>query len=82
MSVSIEDRVIRLDGICRVEDAEPLLLLLQSGSARQVDLTGAGHLHTAVVQVLMAFQPEIIGPPGDPFVMRWLLPMLSKDDTG
>ena len=32
----------------------------------------------AVVQVLLALRPELLGPAADPFVTRWLLPMLRR----
>ena len=77
MSVSLDGDTIRLDGACRVEDAEPLLMLLRADPHRQIDLTGAGPLHAAVVQVLLALRPRISGQPGDPFVTMWLMPILS-----
>jgi hypothetical protein len=77
MSVRVEHEIAYLIGDCRVEDAEPLLAYLQSAADRAVDLTGAGHLHTAVVQLLIAFKPHVIGPATDTFVQRWLVPVIS-----
>lgn len=77
MSVTLEHEIAYLIGDCRVEDAEPLLAYLQSGTERAVDLTAAGHLHTAVVQLLIAFKPHVIGPATDTFVQRWLVPLMS-----
>ena len=77
MSVILEGEVVRLHGECRVEDAEPLLTLLQARAGRRVDLGGAGHLHAAVVQVLLALRPVLTGPASDDaFVARWLAPIL------
>jgi hypothetical protein len=82
MSVALEADMIRLRGDCPVGDAEPLLALLQEAPRRVVDLTEAGTLHTAVVQVLLALQPEVLGPTSDPFMDRWIAPLLPKRRFG
>jgi hypothetical protein len=82
MTVTLETDTIRLSADCPVGDAEPLLALLQEAPGRAVDLTGAGTLHTAVVQVLLALQPEVLGPAGDPFVDRWIAPLLPMRRSG
>jgi hypothetical protein len=82
MSVTLEADTIRLHGDCPVGDAEPLLALLQEAPGRAVDLTEAGMLHTAVVQVLLALQPEVLGPAGDPFMDRWIAPLLPMRRSG
>jgi hypothetical protein len=85
MSVRLEGQVVRLEGPCRVEDAEPLLAWLQADSSRSVDLTGAEHVHAAVVQVLMALRPPLEGESRDPFVRDRLVPLLrgaGPIDTG
>ena len=61
MSVALFDGRVRLEGECRVEDAETLLTLLQSDPGRVVDVTGVRHVHAAVLQVLMALRPRIDG---------------------
>ncbi len=76
MSVRLEGHVIRLEGQCRVEDAEPLLGWLQADRSRIVDLTDAEHLHAAVLQVLMALEPSIQGTAKDPFIGCWIAPSL------
>ncbi|MFH5923011.1 hypothetical protein [Roseomonas xinghualingensis] len=82
MSVRLEGSVIRLEGECRAEDAEPLLSLLQEEAGRVVDLTSAVRLHTAVIQVLLALRPPLAGPAGDPFLARWLAPLLAATPPG
>jgi hypothetical protein len=78
MSVRIDDAVIFLEGDCPVEDAEHLLTLLQESPQRRVDLTHAGHLHTATVQVLLAMRPPIAGQFADGFQSRWIAPLLEQ----
>jgi len=77
MSVHLEGDVIVLEGPCRVEDAEPLLSLLQAGPGRTVDLTRTEHLHAAVLQILMALRPNIRGAGKDTFLQAWIAPVLA-----
>ena len=79
MSVALDGERIRLTGPCRVEDAEALLVLLQSDRMRPVDVTDATHLHAAVLQVLFAFGPPLIGSPQDAFTEQWLMPLLCRN---
>lgn len=74
MSVRLDGNLIILEGICRVEDAEPLLGWLQADRGRIVDLAGVEHLHAAVLQVLMALRPTIRGMPEDAFLRDWIIP--------
>ena len=67
-----DDGTIVLDGPCSVEDAEPLLRLLHATPDAAVDWKQCGTLHTAVVQVLLAARPTLVGPCGDPWVAQWL----------
>ncbi len=80
MSVRLDGNVILLEGVCRVEDAEPLLGWLQADRGRIVDLTGAEHLHAAVLQVLMALGPAWKGAAKDVFIQDWITPALSDID--
>jgi hypothetical protein len=51
--------------------------LLQADNRRVVDLAEAEVLHTAVVQVLLAFRPGLTGLPDDPFFRTWIMPGLT-----
>ena len=66
-----DDGVIVLVGECPVEDAETLLQLLQAQPEGPVDWSACTHLHTAVLQVLMAAATPMRGECGDAFVARW-----------
>jgi hypothetical protein len=78
VSVLREEACIRLEGSCAATDAEPLLALLSAAPGLPVDLTGAGPLHTAVVQVLLACRPPLVGAPGDAFTAAWIVPALER----
>jgi anti-anti-sigma regulatory factor len=80
MSVRQEEQVIILVGQCQVEDAEPLLAALQAAPGLIVDISGASHLHTAVLQVLVALRPEVRGISPDPFIREWIHPLLQGAD--
>jgi hypothetical protein len=67
-----DDGTIILEDGCPAEDAEPLLQLLQTIPEARLDWTRCGHLHTAVLQVILAAQPLLVGPCGDPWVQRWV----------
>ena len=69
-----------LDGVCAVEDAEPLLQMLQATPAAAVDWTRCRQLHTAVLQVIMASGTAPIGPCGDAWVTQWLEPKLPQKE--
>jgi len=67
-----DDGTILLEGDCPVDDAEPLLQLLQTTPVASVDWTRSRHLHTAVLQVIVAARPTLIGRCGDPWVAEWI----------
>lgn len=67
-----QDGTIVLQGHCPVEDAELLLQLVQETPAASLDWTRSVHLHTAVLQVIVAARPTLLGPCGDAWVGRWL----------
>lgn len=79
MSVAQEGAVIRLEGMCRVEDAEALTALLQRVPGSAVDVTRCQGLHAAVVQAILAFAPRLIGSPPEPFLRELLLPALARE---
>jgi hypothetical protein len=82
MTVRLDDRVIHLEGDCHVEDAEPLLHLLQTEPNRTVDISAVGAIHTAVLQLLLALRPRVVGRPKlggsdrDDFFECWITPLL------
>ena len=79
MSVDFADGAIRLVGDCPVEDAETLLLLLVEHRA-PVDLSDCGHIHAALLQILLAARPPVQGTPVDCFVREQVLPLLKHGE--
>jgi hypothetical protein len=78
MTVRAEGKVIHLEGSCRVEEAEMLLTLLQSGDGRVIDLSACDHLHAALVQLLLVFKPEVRSECRDEFTRSRILPSLLR----
>jgi hypothetical protein len=73
LSVGRDDNgTILIEGDSPAEDAELLLQLLQATPRALLDWTRSGHIHTAVLQVVVAAQPALAGPCGDPWVREWL----------
>lgn len=82
MTILLDDTIIRLQGVCRVEEAETLTALLQGNPGAGVDLSACTGLHAAVLQVMLAFGPAVFGEPDDTF-LRSLLPSLAaRPPTG
>jgi len=70
-----------LEGLCAVEDAEPLLQALQATPEAVVDWTRCEQLHTAVFQVILASGIAPTGPCGDAWAAQWLAPKLLQNGT-
>jgi hypothetical protein len=79
MSVRLdEDGIIRLEALCPVDEAEPLLLLLSADRTRVVDWRACDGLHTSLVQVLLRMRPVLRGPCRDSFLQLWVSPLLDR----
>lgn len=72
---------IELSGDCPSADAEPLLQLLLAAPGATVDWRGCRSAHTAVVQVLFAAKPQLLGPPGDARLRDWVAPAITSPPT-
>jgi hypothetical protein len=66
------DGTIVLFGSCPVDEAEPLHRMLLTARTARVDWTQCTHVHTAILQLVIAARPALTGPCGDPFIDRWL----------
>ena len=80
MTVRRDGSTIHLEGDCPVEEAEALTALLESPGAWAVELSACRQLHTALVQVLLAYRPSVIGTPADPFLSRLVMPALVRPE--
>jgi hypothetical protein len=83
MSVRREASTIHLEGVCPVEEAEVLTALLDTSQKWTVELSACRQIHTALLQVLLRYQPTVVGEPLDPFLSRLVVPALTRaEDPG
>ncbi|HEY1891352.1 MAG TPA: hypothetical protein VGG63_13140 [Steroidobacteraceae bacterium] len=68
---------IELIGTCPSADAEALLQHLFADPAATVDWRECRGAHTAVVQVLMAVKPKLLGPPANAGLRDWVAPAIT-----
>jgi hypothetical protein len=78
MPIHFMKNVACCKGVCTVEEAEPLLQWLQDQPRGKVKLKECTHLHTAILQVLLAANAAVTLPPQDPELARWLMPTLQN----
>ena len=67
-----DNGTIVLEGVCPVEDAEPLLQMLQTTPTAEVSWTQCRQLHTAVLQVIIGSGSVPIDRCGDPWIAQWV----------
>jgi hypothetical protein len=73
MTLSLaDDGTICLEGDTPVEEAEPLLVLLLAHPSAALDLSACNHMHTAIVQVLLAAQRPVGNASRRALINSWL----------
>jgi hypothetical protein len=70
--------VIAMEGDCSIDDAEPLLQLLLAEPRAAVDWTACDRAHAALLQLLMAAAPALVGPPRGAFLRDQIAPALAR----
>lgn len=68
--------MIVLTGVCGADETDALLQLLLEHSHAEVDWRACAGAHTAVVQLLLAAQRPLHGPPQHGFLAQWVEPLL------
>ena len=81
MPVQLEGAMARLTGSIGAEEAADLAEWLAAGGAR-VRLEGVEHLHSAVLQCLMAWRPAIACEGVSDFVAGLLARAVPTEETG
>jgi hypothetical protein len=79
MTVSFDEDMIRIDGVCGVDEAMPLLEFLQTHGATRIDMRTCTHVHSAALQVLMVVAVRVAVLPEEEFLNRWLTPLLGSN---
>lgn len=74
-----DDRAV-LSGVCAVEEAESLLAWVLQHPGAPVETADCEHLHTAILQVLMACRPPFASlPEGGP--LRQILESIAAEEA-
>lgn len=63
MTVSVDDKAIRLTGPCGVEEVETLVDYMDRNPDLHIDVSAATTIHTAIWQALMVFRRKLVGTP-------------------
>lgn len=77
----IEGGRVELSGHCTIEDAEVLLRHLIADPRRGIEWSSCEHLHCAVLQVLLAARPPVLGTPADAFLSQHIAPLLPSNSS-
>lgn len=77
MPILFEERKAVFDGDCALGEAMALAEWLEAGPAT-ADLSRCTGLHTALLQLLLAGGVGLEGTPADPFLARWVAPLLPR----
>ena len=78
MTVRVDDQgKIVVSGQSTAADAEDLLRFLLQNRSAVVDWRGCSSAHCAVIQVLLAARPELLGPPADHFLQDYVEALLT-----
>jgi hypothetical protein len=80
MPIKLGKQTATFSGAVRIEDVDGLVAWLRETPKPSVNLRRCTHLHTAVLQSLLAAGVTVSGPPVDPFLHSWVLPALEPDD--
>jgi hypothetical protein len=78
MTLHLAGTSIELEGDCPSEDAEMLLQHLLTVPTASVDWRSCESAHTAVIQVLLAARPKLLGPPAGRALKDWVEPLLAR----
>ena len=72
LNISGDAAVICISGVTPPDEADELLALLREHPGVAVDLSGLEHLHTALLQLLLAAKTPVAAWPEDSFWRRCL----------
>ena len=72
MPVEFKNNTAILTDLVSIEDAEALFNWLLERKKPKMDLSELSHIHTACLQLLLVFKPEIIAHPEQEDLKYWL----------
>jgi len=72
MSIQRRGKVLKLNGVIGVEDAEIIYAQFEQQLFNKIDLSGCEHLHSAILQLIVAFKIPIHKYPPASTLTEWL----------
>ncbi len=72
MALEIKNSTLKFIDLVTIEDAESLFNRLLEKKKVRIDMSQCRHIHTAVLQLLMVFSPEIEKLPEDDDLKIWI----------
>lgn len=72
MPILLKKTVAVMDGICNIEEAENLLEWLLEHPNGKINLKNCEHMHTSILQVIMASGASISAAPENDIIARTL----------
>ena len=82
MPVIVGKASASLQGVCTVEDAEPLVQWLLAHPGGNVEMKDCENLHSAVLQTLLAGQAKCVGWPAGAGLRAWLQAAMCASPIG
>lgn len=72
MSIQRRGKILKLTGVIGVEDAEMIYAQFEQQLFNKIDLSGCEHLHSAILQLIIAFHIPIHKYPPASMLTDWL----------
>jgi hypothetical protein len=63
---------------CGAEEALELVDLLLKAERPTINLSRCSNMHAALLQTFLAYKPAVSAEPAEPFLRRWILPILTS----
>ena len=82
MAIEFQTDHVQLSGKCRLEDAEHLREWLQQNPNSALDLSACTHVHTGILQIILAHGRMPSALPTDMVFARWLAHYMETLATG
>lgn len=80
MPVVLERNLARFVDVCTVEEVMTVHEWLLKHKSARIDLSACTHMHTALLQLLLAVRPKLAAAPTDAFLAAWVAPLLLARD--
>ena len=81
MPIQYQEDCVVLQGTCGIRELEDLQAFFQLHENPVVSFEGCQHLHTALLQLLLTYRPQIRGNAESAFIARWIVPLLDPKPT-